>query len=35
MTQLLERLGLHAIKICDWQPGHYELVIATKLKDIS
>jgi ubiquinone/menaquinone biosynthesis C-methylase UbiE len=32
MTQLLERLGLYAIKIRDWQPGHYELVIAMKLK---
>jgi len=32
ITQLLERLGLHAIEIHDWQPGHYELVIATKLR---
>jgi len=32
MMELLERLGLHAIKIRDWQPGHYELVIARKLQ---
>jgi len=30
MTQLLARQGLHAIEIRDWQPGHYELVIARK-----
>ena len=31
ITQLLERQGLHAIEIRDWQPGHYELVLARKL----
>jgi ubiquinone/menaquinone biosynthesis C-methylase UbiE len=31
IIQLLERQGLHAIEIRDWQPGHYEMVIARKL----
>jgi ubiquinone/menaquinone biosynthesis C-methylase UbiE len=30
MIRLLERLGLAEIAIREWQPGHYELVIATK-----
>jgi ubiquinone/menaquinone biosynthesis C-methylase UbiE len=30
MFRLLERLGLHQIAIREWQPGHYELVIARK-----
>jgi ubiquinone/menaquinone biosynthesis C-methylase UbiE len=30
MTRALERLGFGAIEFCDWQPGHYELVIAKK-----
>jgi ubiquinone/menaquinone biosynthesis C-methylase UbiE len=32
ITQLLERQGLRPIEIRDWQPGHYELVITTKLR---
>lgn len=32
MTRLLDRLGLGAIEIRAWQPGHYELVIARKLR---
>ncbi|HEU5102222.1 MAG TPA: class I SAM-dependent methyltransferase [Roseiflexaceae bacterium] len=31
MTRLLEYLGLRAIAIREWQPGHYELVTARKL----
>jgi ubiquinone/menaquinone biosynthesis C-methylase UbiE len=30
MARALERLNLGAIEFCDWQPGHYELVIAKK-----
>ena len=30
MRRALERLGLGAIEFRDWQPGHYELVIAKK-----
>ena len=30
MARVLERLGLGAIEFRDWQPGHYELVIAKK-----
>jgi ubiquinone/menaquinone biosynthesis C-methylase UbiE len=30
ITRQLEQLGLGAIVIRDWQPGHYELVIARK-----
>lgn len=30
MARLLARLGLGEIAFRDWQPGHYELVIATK-----
>ena len=30
ITRLLERQGLHAIEIRDWQPGHYELVMGRK-----
>jgi ubiquinone/menaquinone biosynthesis C-methylase UbiE len=30
LTGLLKRLGFDAIEIRDWQPGHYELVIAKK-----
>jgi ubiquinone/menaquinone biosynthesis C-methylase UbiE len=29
-THLLQRLGVAAVEIRDWQPGHYELVIARK-----
>ena len=32
MTQLLDRLGLAEIAIREWQPGHYELVTARKLR---
>jgi ubiquinone/menaquinone biosynthesis C-methylase UbiE len=32
MTRLLERLGLAEIAIRAWQPGHYELVTARKVK---
>lgn len=32
ITQLLQRLGLHSIEVREWQPGHYELVMATKSK---
>jgi ubiquinone/menaquinone biosynthesis C-methylase UbiE len=32
MTQLLERLGLVEITVREWQPGHYELVTARKIK---
>jgi ubiquinone/menaquinone biosynthesis C-methylase UbiE len=31
MTRMLDRLGLVEIAICEWQPGHYELVTARKL----
>jgi ubiquinone/menaquinone biosynthesis C-methylase UbiE len=31
MTRVLERLALAEIEIHEWQPGHYELVIARKL----
>lgn len=31
MTRVLERLALAEIEIREWQPGHYELVIARKL----
>jgi ubiquinone/menaquinone biosynthesis C-methylase UbiE len=31
MSRLLERLGMAEIAIREWQPGHYELVIARKL----
>jgi ubiquinone/menaquinone biosynthesis C-methylase UbiE len=31
ITQLLQRLGVAAVEIRDWQLGHYELVIARKL----
>jgi ubiquinone/menaquinone biosynthesis C-methylase UbiE len=31
MKRALERLNFGAIEFCDWQPGHYELVIARKL----
>jgi ubiquinone/menaquinone biosynthesis C-methylase UbiE len=30
MKRALERLNFGAIEVCDWQPGHYELVIAWK-----
>ncbi|MBK9710445.1 MAG: class I SAM-dependent methyltransferase [Kouleothrix sp.] len=30
MARLLGRLGMERIEIRDWQPGHYELVIARK-----
>ncbi|MFL5806484.1 MAG: class I SAM-dependent methyltransferase [Roseiflexaceae bacterium] len=30
-THLLQRLGIAAVEIRAWQPGHYELVIARKL----
>jgi ubiquinone/menaquinone biosynthesis C-methylase UbiE len=33
MAGALERLGLGAIEFRDWQPGHYELVIAWKIAD--
>ncbi|HET9223783.1 MAG TPA: class I SAM-dependent methyltransferase, partial [Roseiflexaceae bacterium] len=33
MKRALERLGFDAIEFCDWQPGHYELVIAWKIAD--
>lgn len=32
MTRLLGCLGLADIAICEWQPGHYELVIARKVQ---
>ena len=32
MTRLLERLGLVEIAIREWQLGHYELVIASKVQ---
>ena len=32
MMRLLERHGFGAIQVRDWQPGHYELVFAKKLK---
>jgi ubiquinone/menaquinone biosynthesis C-methylase UbiE len=32
IVALLERQGMSAIDIRDWQPGHYELVIAQKLR---
>jgi len=31
ITCVLDRLGFDPIEIRDWQPGHYELVIAKKL----
>jgi hypothetical protein len=30
MARLLARLGMGEIEFHDWQPGHYELVIARK-----
>jgi ubiquinone/menaquinone biosynthesis C-methylase UbiE len=33
MARLLERLGLGEIVFSEWQPGHYELVIAHKIAD--
>jgi SAM-dependent methyltransferase len=30
MVRTLTRLGFEAIEFADWQPGHYELVIARK-----
>jgi ubiquinone/menaquinone biosynthesis C-methylase UbiE len=30
ITSLLGRLGLRDVRVIPWQPGHYELVIATK-----
>ena len=33
MEGALERLGLGAIEFSEWQPGHYELVIAWKIAD--
>jgi ubiquinone/menaquinone biosynthesis C-methylase UbiE len=29
-THLFQRLGIAAVEVRDWQPGHYELVIAKK-----
>src|SRR5262249_34119827 len=33
MARALDRLGFGAVEFCDWQPGHYELVIARKFAD--
>jgi ubiquinone/menaquinone biosynthesis C-methylase UbiE len=33
MARTLERIGIGAIEFRDWQPGHYELVIAWKIAD--
>jgi hypothetical protein len=33
MMGALRRLGFDTIEIRDWQPGHYELVIARKLSE--
>jgi ubiquinone/menaquinone biosynthesis C-methylase UbiE len=30
IAQLLGQLGLRSVRVLPWQPGHYELVIATK-----
>jgi ubiquinone/menaquinone biosynthesis C-methylase UbiE len=30
VTHLLQQIGITAIEIRDWQPGHYELIIARK-----